>query len=299
MILAVAIGIVLGAALAALAYERELGRMARLLRSRDERSNNRLTVRGPSPAERRLAEDMNDKLDTLQHERIETQRREHAFRRDLASLSHDIRTPLVGAKGYLQLAGDEANEASRGRDIDAAMRRIDDTRALLDQLFSYTKASDPDARLTLEPLELGSLIAEVLMGHYPEFEVRGWEPVVRIEEGGAQATRVLTDATSLRRVFDNLTVNALRHGSGSPTIMQDGATVTFSNPIPPDADIDPTRLFERFYRIDDARGGGGTGLGLSVAVALVHAMGGDIEARLDEAGGGTRTLNLRVCLKAA
>ena len=297
--LAVVMGIALGAALAALTYERELGRMARLLRSRDERSNNRLTVRGTSPAARRLAEAMNDKLDTLQRERIEARRREHAFRRDLASLSHDIRTPLAGAKGYLQLVGDEVDEASRGRDIDAALRSIDGTRALLDQLFSYTTASDPGLELQLEAVELGPLVAEALMAHYPAFERRGWEPTVRLEGGGADATHVLADATSLRRVFDNLTVNALRHGSGAPTITQDGASVTLSNPLDGGTNLEPDRLFERFYRADDARGGRGSGLGLSIAAALVHAMGGEIEARLDDAGDGRKALAIRVRLTAA
>ena len=299
MILAVVIGVALGATLAALAYERELGHMARLLRSRDERSNNRLTVHGPSPTARRLAEDMNDKLDVLQHERVEAQRREHAFRRDLASLSHDIRTPLAGAKGYLQLAGDEADEVSRGRDVDAAMRSIDGTRALLDQLFSYTKASDPDLRLELEPIGLAPMAAEVLMAHYPEFERRGWEPIVLLEEDGAGVTRVLAAATSLRRVFDHLTAHALRHGSGAPTITQDGPTITFSNPIPDDADIDPARLFGRFYRADGARGGRGSGLGLSIAAALVQAMGGKIDAHLDDAADGRKALAIRVRLTTA
>ena len=66
------------------------------------------------------------------------------FQRDLASLSHDIRTPLMGAKGYLRLAQDEGDEAGRDRRLAAAEARLDDMGALLDQLFAYAQANDPD-----------------------------------------------------------------------------------------------------------------------------------------------------------
>ena len=76
-------------------------------------------------------------------------------------------------------------------------------------------------------------------------------------------------------------------------------TITFSNPIPDDADIDPARLFGRFYRADGARGGRGSGLGLSIAAALVQAMGGKIDAHLDDAADGRKALAIRVRLTTA
>ena len=95
-----------GAGAAALLFRRELRRMARFLRGRDARSNARMTVEAPGRAFAELAEAVNAQLDAAQRERLEGQRRQQEFQRDLSSLSHDIRTPLMGAKGYLRLAQD-------------------------------------------------------------------------------------------------------------------------------------------------------------------------------------------------
>ena len=125
-----------GAALAWVACGRELRRMARFLRGREARSNARMTVEAPGRAFAELAWAVNAQLDAAQQERLDGQRRQQEFQRDLASLSHDIRTPLMGAKGYLRLAQDEGDEAGRTRRLAAAEARLDDMGALLDQLFA-------------------------------------------------------------------------------------------------------------------------------------------------------------------
>ena len=91
----------------------------------------------------------------------------------LASLSHDIRTPLMGAKGYLRLAQDEGDEAGRDRRLAAAEARLDDMGALLDQLFAYAQANDPDLALDLVPVAVLPALADVLVGQFPAFERRG------------------------------------------------------------------------------------------------------------------------------
>ena len=138
-----------GAGIAALFFRRELRRMAGFLRGREARSNARMTVEAPGRAFAELAEAVNAQLDAAQQERLDGQRRQQEFQRDLASLSHDIRTPLMGAKGYLRLAQDEGDEAGRDRRLAAAEARLDDMGALLDQLFAYAQANDPDLALDL------------------------------------------------------------------------------------------------------------------------------------------------------
>lgn len=268
-----------GAGAAALFCRRELRRMARFLRERDARSNARMTVNAPGRAFAELVEAVNGQLDAAQRERLDGQRRQQEFQRDLASLSHDIRTPLMGAKGYLRLAQDEGEEAGRVRRLAAAEARLDDMGALLDQLFAYARANDPDLALDLAPVAVLPVLADVLVGQFPAFEQRGWEPQVDFEN---EALMVEADAEALVRIFENLVGNALRHGSGPLAVQQRGGRVTFANEVPDPAAIDPERLFERFYRADASRSATGSGLGLAVAASLAAAMGMRLSARLEE-----------------
>lgn len=201
------------------------------------------------------------------------------FQRDLASLSHDIRTPLMGAKGYLRLAQDEGDEVGRARRLAAAEARLDDMGALLDQLFAYAQANDPDLAFDLAPVAVLPALADVLVGQFPAFERRGWEPRVDFED---EALSVYADAEALARIFENLVANALRHGSGPLAVGQRGACVTFANEVPDPAALDPERLFERFYRADDARSAAGSVVGLAVSASLAAAaMGMRLSARLE------------------
>lgn len=272
------LGIALGTLLATATYRVELRRQARWLDERDPASNARMTVNAAAPGLKAIACAVNAELDRAAEDRVAAMRRAQAFQRDLSALSHDIRTPLTGAKGYLQLAGEEPDTAARARHLDAAVQRIDATTALLDQLFAYSKASDPDLRLEMRPVSLKPLVEGVLLGQYPAFAERGWEPVVKFDDAKATATG---DASALTRIVENLVVNELRHGCGAPEIQQEGRTLTFRNAVEHPETLDPTRLFERFYQADASRSAAGSGLGLATASKLARAMGMRLSAALE------------------
>ena len=273
---------VAGVALAALVYERQLRRLARSLRERDAHSNTRLTVEAPGRGFAELAAAVNGQLDAAQKERVEALRRQREFQRDLASLSHDVRTPLMGAKGYVRLAQDgrerPGDEEAVARHLAAAEARLDDMQALLDQLFAYAQASDPDLALDLRPVRVLPLLADVLVGHYPAFDERGWEPQVDFED---EALATDADPEALARIFENLVGNALRHGTSALAVRQRGRTVAFANEVADPAAIDVERLFERFYRADASRSASGAGLGLAVSQSLAEAMGMRMTAHLE------------------
>lgn len=305
-----AAGLLAGVVVTALVYERELRRMAKFLRTRDRQSNQRMTTETPGSGFSSLAKAVNEELDEMKSERIASLQRRSDFQRDLASLSHDIRTPLTGAKGFLQLAQDELARMPEGtvgaeggaggttataaaadananaaqslslacRYLESAGMRLDDMSALLDQLFAYTRASDPDATLETQRIAILPVLADVLVGHYPTFEQRGWEPAARFKDEGITAE---ANEEALARIFDNLVNNALRYGTSPLSVTQHERAITFSNRVDPGTSIDTDRLFDRFYRADAARGTRGTGLGLAVAAKLAEAMGMSLHAQLE------------------
>ena len=273
----------LAAALIRLARrDRELARIAAELEAREPEGNARIALEVRSPGLVALARAVNAELDRERDRRVRDLADRGAFQQDLASLSHDIRTPLAGAQGYLQLARRTGDEAARARYTEQAIRRLGSMRELVDGLFDYAKAADPGFAPELVPVALMPAVSDVLVSFYPQFTARGWEPRIDCADEDA---RVLADAPSLARALANLVNNALRYGSGAPGISVRGRgseiRVTMSNPVERPGDIDAARLFDRFYKSDVARTGEGSGLGLAIVARLVEAMGGTVSARVE------------------
>lgn len=273
----------LAAALIRLARrDRELARIAAELEAREPEGNARIALEVRSPGLVALARAINAELDRERDRRVRDLADRGAFQQDLASLSHDIRTPLAGAQGYLQLARRTDDEAARARYTEQAIRRLGSMRELVDGLFDYAKAADPGFAPELVPVALMPAVSDVLVSFYPQFTARGWEPRIDCADEDA---RVLADAPSLARALANLVNNALRYGSGAPGISVRGRgseiRVTMSNPVERPGDIDAARLFDRFYKSDAARTGEGSGLGLAIVARLVEAMGGTVSARVE------------------
>ena len=277
------LGFALGGLLVVACYVTELGRQARFMATRDRVSNARLTTGSRLPGMVGLVDAVNAELAAADEERVEALRAADEFSRGLSALSHDVRTPLTGARGYLQLAREEVDPARKNAQLAAADERLAAMSCLLDELFSYAHAADPDTPLELGPVALRPVLEGALLGHYPEFEARGWEP--SLEMGEADPV-VEADAEALGRIVENLLSNALRHGSGPLSVTVGAAGggrvgAVFSNPVADASSLDASRLFERFYQADAARTGGGSGLGLSVAAKLAAAQDMGLSARLE------------------
>lgn len=275
--------------------DRELARIAEELDLRAPDSNARIALEVRSAGLEGLARALNRELDRERDRRIADRAAQASFQQDLASLSHDIRTPLAGAQGYLQLAQRTAEQAERERYTEAAIERLSSMRTLVDGLFEYAKAADPALALSVEPVALLPVLSDALVSFYPQFTARGWEPSIVCEDEDVQ---VLAEASSLTRVLTNLVNNALRYGSDAPSIeiasMGGRVSLSISNPVEqPDA-IDVGRLFDRFYKSDAARTGEGSGLGLAIVARLLDAMGG--EAHGEVADG---SLTVRISLPRA
>lgn len=258
--------------------ELQLRAIARFLVNRDSQSNARVTMSVHTRGFVRLGQAINRQIDRHQGERIAAEENKRDLRRGLTYLSHDIRTPLAGAQGYAQLLADEQDEAVRARYLDVVTRRLDDVGGLLDQLYAYAQVQDPDYRVEREPVDVSQVLAESLAALYNSFKERGWTPNIQLAD---KPLVVLSDADSLGRIFRNLAVNALRYGSEAPSIVQDGATITFANHVVDPGSIDPARLFDRFYQGDTARAGVGSGLGLAIVAQLAKTLGIVIDAHLE------------------
>lgn len=258
------------------ATERQMRALAGALavRGRDLR---RVRLRFPTRAARALAQEANGLIDEADAARLKAAEERRELQRNLATFSHDVRTPLAGAQGYLQLYAVAESDEERSECVAAAIERLGVMRVLVDQLFEYAKAASDDRELAREPVDVADVLGECLAELYPSFVERGWAPEVAADE----AVEVLADREALTRIVENVLGNCLRHGSGAPRIElrgENGFALSISNEAEGLETLDASRLFERFYRGDAARSTGGSGLGLSIAADLARAMGMSLEA---------------------
>ena len=268
----------LGAAVLRLwAYRAQMLEMARTLEETTAESNLRLTVRMSGAAPRRLCRAVNSRLEEGRRLRLETSKREQELKYTMACISHDIRTPLAGAMGYLQLL--EGEPERQAEYLAIVGKRLEELEELLEELFLYTRLQGGSL-----PLECGEMAAlpplwDALAEFYPQLEAAGVEPELRFDR---EDMAVWASPEALGRVYRNLIANALRHGGGGLTVSGGDGAVRFSNALPPGPRPDPEHLFGRFYQSSPARARGGAGLGLSIVRELMERMGGQVSARITE-----------------
>ena len=266
----------LGSALLRLwAYRAQLLEMARVLEETPPESNLRLTVRTFGMAPRRLCRAVNQRLEEERQLRLETQKREQELKYTMTCISHDIRTPLAGAMGYLQLLEEDPERQTEYLDI--VRERLEKLEELLEELFLYTRLQGGSLPLKCETTAALPPLWDALAEFYPQLEAAGVEPKLRFDR---EDMTVWASPEALGRVYRNLIANALRHGGGGLTISGQDQTICFSNELPPGPKPDPERLFDRFYQSSPDRAAGGAGLGLSIVRELMERMGGQASAQI-------------------
>ncbi len=231
----------------------------------------------------KLCRELNRTLASREADYRRYEKGERQLKQNITSLAHDIRTPLTGASGYVQMAVECEDDGRRAHYLQAAAGRLEEMGDMLEEMFLYTKLISEEFELFMEPLQALPLLSDCLLSMYVRFEEKGVSPQVEFKQEGF---RVRGNEEAMRRIFQNLIQNALLHGEGDVYICQDGNRIVFENGVPEGARIDAEQIFDRFYKGDLARRKGSSGLGLFIVRELMRKMGG--EARAEAQGGWLR-----------
>lgn len=210
------------------------------------------------------------------HNRYE--KAEKKLKQNITDLAHDIRTPLTGASGYVQLARESTDSIKKEHYLEAAGKRLAELSDMLEELFLYTRLTDEAYSLPKESLKktyVLPLLSECLLSLYSAFEERGTSPEI---DFASEDFCIYAEEEILQRIFLNLIRNALLHGRGGITILQKEDLLIFENPVSQDSIPDTGQLFDRFYKADSARRKGSSGLGLFIVKELTESLGGKVWA---------------------
>jgi two-component system phosphate regulon sensor histidine kinase PhoR len=212
-------------------------------------------------------------------------RRLENVRRDfVANVSHELKTPITAIKGCVEtlLDGAASDPAASRRFLDIIARQGERLNAIVDDLLALSRI-EQDAEKREIPLQTGPL-REVLQAAIQSCSVGAAARRVTLELDSPEAYSARINAPILEQAVVNLIDNAIKYsGEGNQILVsarREGAELVirvrdWGCGI---AREHHPRLFERFYRVDKARGrqAGGTGLGLAIVKHIVQAHGGQV-----------------------
>jgi two-component system OmpR family sensor kinase len=222
---------------------------------------------------------MVDEIEVAFAERLASEER---LRRFLADASHELRTPLTSILGYAELFG--LGVRDKPADLATAMTQIKSEAGRMNMLVNDLLLL---AKLDYErPLSLGLVdLCEQIHRSVRAIRVSNPDRLVSVDARGPAV--IIGDEDRLRRVFDSLLVNAVKHtpeSAGIDVFIRDHTDRVIMSVHDNGPGIDPAVapfIFQPFFRADPsrARSSGGVGLGLAIAASIVEGHGGSISAK--------------------
>ena len=203
----------------------------------------------------------------------------------IAYLAHDLKTPLTSVVGYLSLL-EEAPDMpvdQKAKYAHIALNKALRLETLINEFFDITRYNLHEVSLEKECIDLSYMLNQIADEFYPVLQAH--KNTVEVEVG--DSLTVNADPNKLARVFNNIMKNAIAYSYVNTPIkimavVKDNSVwVSFTNSGKTIPKRKLESIFEKFYRLDDARSSntGGAGLGLAIAKEIVVQHGGNITAR--------------------
>ncbi len=236
---------------------------------------------------RRLVDVLNTMLGRI-HDAFEAQRR------FTADASHELRSPLTAMRGELELARRRERTPDEYRTVvDSTLEEVNRMSRITEALLTLARADARALELGREEVDLVDLAGQVVARQ----ERRAAEKGLALVLEAALPVQAWADPRLMSQVVWNLVDNAVRFTPSGGRVRigvrsaEGQAHIYVEDTGPGIAGGEPARVFERFYRADDARPvdgeASGTGLGLAIVQAVAEAHGGEVGAE-NLPGGGAR-----------
>jgi two-component system phosphate regulon sensor histidine kinase PhoR len=226
---------------------------------------------------------LEDQTDRLRLERV---------RRDfVANVSHELRTPLASVRLLIEtlLSGAQDEPETATRMLNQMLAEVDSITQLAQELLDLSMIESGQMPMQMTRAHLHEIVDEQIIHYEPQAQQK---QITLADEVSADLL-VNVDRKMIGRVLGNLLHNALKFTpdrgrvtiGAAPTDDKIAVSVADTGVGIPSEDL--PRIFERFYKVDRARGKSGTGLGLAIARHVVEAHGGRIWAESVEGKGAT------------
>jgi two-component system, OmpR family, phosphate regulon sensor histidine kinase PhoR len=226
---------------------------------------------------------------TEKKKEIETLQANENFRKEfLQNVSHELRTPIFAIQGYVDtlLNGALNNKDVNEKFLTNAARNVSRLVALLDDLDEISKLETGELKLN----EKEFIIQDLIEDAFKDVELKSQTKNIKfgIKKDSVSLTTVYADKERIQQVLINFLDNAVKYGKQNGAIEASVYNVDDKNVLIEISDNGQgmaeehlPRIFERFYRTDNARSRneGGSGLGLAICKHIIEAHGQSIHVR--------------------
>ena len=211
---------------------------------------------------------------------IDELKRLEQFRREfLADVSHELKTPIFAAQGFIHTLIDGAVDDEKVRDkfLSKAAKSLDGLDALVKDLVALSQLETGEVKMNFERVDFIQVVQEVFEQLEKLTQAKGTSLQLKPAQPGPCWVRA--DPQRIRQVMTNLVENAVKYGNENGWVVINLeeerkhilVSIHDNGPgIPPEH---LSRIFERFYRVEKSRSKdrGGTGLGLAIVKHILNA----------------------------
>src|SRR5690625_2351030 len=230
-----------------------------------------------------LASQINDLIQYKKDIQAAGIRKEIDIKDAIASMSHDLRTPLTSIIGYLQLLEKADLPQQEQKYVLAALRRAQHLEKLINNFFSLSAIDSVDDTLSITRIDLREVVQEVIFTFYDNFQEISIEPQFMFPDNRVD---IIADQAATYRVIENIVLNALQHMtlnslsneanfSVDLVTEEQWATLSITNTFS-NRNLAEEKVFQRFYTEDSSRRNNG-GLGLAIVKSLMEKMAGKVD----------------------
>lgn len=246
-----------------------------------------------------LANALNAYTDKAKKYNLDLVKEQQRLKNVMAGISHDFRTPLTAARGYLQLLDKKGAIGTDERKYyNIIIEKMDYLAMLSDAFFSVSKIEAGGEDIELHRVNITNLLTETLLGQYPWIEENGIRLTADIPE---QDIYVMSNEDCLMRIFNNIFSNTRKYAETSLSISlkqadpedknntsdknnkynKNNYILTFENDMELRDEIYSGRVLEAFYR-GSSRTSEGSGLGLYIVEQLAVRMNHRVEVEINK-----------------